>query len=110
MKLIYLAGKYSGDVDANIAEARRWAVKLWEAGYAVICPHLNTAHMEIDCKAQYEDYLRGDFMMIERCDAIFLLPNWQDSSGATREREHAIANGIHVEDLSQQGWQMWASL
>ena len=94
--LIYIAGKYSGDVNANIAEARKWAIKLWEAGHAVICPHLNTAHMEIDCKATYEDFLRGDFVMIARCDAVFMLPGWEQSDGAKQEHKHAWTNGIPV--------------
>jgi hypothetical protein len=68
--LLYVAGKYTGDVDANIAAARKVAVELWERGHAVICPHLNTAHMEQDCKVDYDAYLLGDFNMISRCDAI----------------------------------------
>jgi hypothetical protein len=88
--IIYTAGKYSGDVDANIAVARVYAIKLWEAGHVVICPHLNTAHMEKDSKVAYQAFLIGDCEIISRCDAVFMLPGWQDSEGARRERNHAI--------------------
>lgn len=94
--LIYLAGKYSGDIDGNIAAARKIAVQLWEDGYYVICPHLNTAHFETDCEVDYETYLRGDFAIIERVDAVVLLPGWKDSKGAVREREHAQKHSVPV--------------
>jgi len=94
--IIYVVGKYSGDTEKNIAEARRWAIKLWEAGHAVICPHLNTAHMEKDCKASYEDYLNGDMKIISRCDAVFMLPNWEDSKGASQEYDYADRHKIPV--------------
>ena len=94
--LIYTAGPYSGDIDANIAEARKWAILLWEAGHAVVCPHLNTAHMDKDCKASYEDYIAGDLKMVARCDAIFMLPNWEQSKGAKIEHAYALAHDIPV--------------
>ena len=94
--IIYTAGPYSGDVDKNIAEARKWAIKLWEGGHAVICPHLNTAHMEKDCKASYEDYIAGDLKMVARCDAIFMLPGWEESKGAQIEHDYAKEQGIPI--------------
>lgn len=94
--LIYVAGKYTGDVSANIAEARKVAISLWEKGHAVICPHLNSAHMEEDCKAGYETYMQGDFNMISRCDALVMVSNWQDSAGAIREHEYALSLDIPV--------------
>ena len=94
--LVYVAGKYGGDVDSNIAHARSVSRLLWEKGHAVITPHLNTAHFEIDCRAGYEDYLRGDFQMIARCDAIVMLDGWEDSNGATREKQYADQLSIPV--------------
>lgn len=92
--LIYLAGKYSGDVVENIEKARAVAVECWEKGYAVICPHLNTAHMELDCKCTWEDYLSGDFEMIRKCDAIVMLEGWTGSKGAVAE--HKLAKEINL--------------
>lgn len=94
--LIYVAGKYSGDVDANIAEARKVAIALWEKGHAVICPQLNSAHMEKDCKVDYETYMAGDFNMISRCDALVMIDNWKDSAGAKREHEYALCLGMPI--------------
>lgn len=94
--IIYLAGKYTGDIDANIAAARKVAIELWEKGYTVICPHLNCAHFEQDCKCEYYEYLQGDFEIIERCDAVVMLPGWHDSVGSKREFEHAILYDVEV--------------
>jgi hypothetical protein len=94
--LIYISGKYSGDVAGNIAEARRYAIKLWEKGYAVICPHLNTAHFEEDCNCQYEDYIEADVRILANCDMIFMLPDWQSSKGACIEHEFASQNNIEI--------------
>jgi uncharacterized protein DUF4406 len=94
--LIYVAGKYSGDIDANIAAARQVAIALWEKGHAVICPHLNSAHMEQDCKATWQDYLDGDMNMVSRCDALVMLEGWQDSKGANMEHEYATSLGMPI--------------
>ena len=94
--VVYLAGKYSGDIDANIAAARKVAIDLWERGYAVICPHLNTAHFEVDCKATYDDYITGDLHIISRCDVVVMLPGWKDSKGANLEHAHATEMGIPI--------------
>jgi nucleoside 2-deoxyribosyltransferase len=94
--LIYLAGKYSGNVEENIANARKIAIELWEAGYYVICPHLNTARFETDCRCTYENYMRGDMEMLARCDAVVMLPEWEGSMGAVRERGRANDCGIPV--------------
>lgn len=87
--LIYVAGKYSGEVDTNIAEARKVALALWDAGHAVICPHLNTAHFEQDCRATYEQYLEGDLNMVARVDALVMVPGWEESKGARGEHDYA---------------------
>jgi hypothetical protein len=94
--LIYIAGKYSGDVDNNIQTARSVAVKLWELGHAVICPHLNSAHMEDDCAATWQDYLDGDFNMIARVDALVMVEGWEDSKGANQEHAYALELGIPI--------------
>ena len=107
MKVIYIAGPYAdktntngtGNIkgsEVNIAQARRIAIHLWESGYAVICPHLNTAYFESDCRLTHEGYLKGDFAIIAKCDAVVMTPDWEDSRGATMEYEHALSLGIPV--------------
>lgn len=98
--IIYISGKYTDDtqekIDANIALARKHAIRLWEAGYTVICPHLNTANFEKDCSIKWEDYIRGDLQIVSRCDAVVMLCNMNNSQGALMERTVAIEKGIPV--------------
>ncbi len=95
--IVYTAGRYTGDIDANIALARKVAMELWQCGFTVICPHLNTAHFEQDCKTlDWQDYMNGDLEMIERVDALVMLPGWEDSKGAVMEKAHADVRRIPV--------------
>lgn len=100
MIVVYLAGPYSanehGSISENIIKARKIAIEMWEQGYAVICPHLNTAHFEVDCQCDYEDYMRGDFAIIHKVDAVVMIPGWQDSKGAVMERNLALRLGKEV--------------
>lgn len=86
----------SATIDENIEKARRVGIQLWELGHAPLVPHLNTAHMEKDCKIGHADYLRGDFQMIARCDGIVMLEGWEDSKGATMEHEYAKSLGMFI--------------
>jgi hypothetical protein len=63
-------------------------------GYAVICPHKNTAYF--GGAASDEVWLRGDIVMLRRCDAVYCLPRWRDSSGARGEVDDAKQHGIPV--------------
>lgn len=95
--LLYVAGKYTGDVDTNIDTARYVAETLWQLGHAVICPHLNTAHFEDTIPdVSWETYLAGDFNMISRCDGLVMVPNWKESKGAKMEHEYALSLDIPI--------------
>jgi len=94
--LVYVSGKYTGDVDANIGAARAVAIRLWEMGHAVLCPHLNTQHFEIDCQVTYDQYIEGDLNMVARCDAMVMVNGWEASKGAKIEKEYAEKLGIPI--------------
>ena len=107
MKLIYVAGPYLGKCDwetyLNIHEARLAAHKLWEEGWAVICPHSNTAFFggvgeqdKDNPNGDWRKWVEGDLEMVRRCDAIYMLPAWVRSKGAKLELEEALKCGIQV--------------
>lgn len=98
-KLIYVAGKYTDPrgsyyVEQNIRWAEDIARQLWQMGAGVICPHTNTRHF--DGAATWEQFMAGDLVMVERCDALVMVPNWLDSKGARMEADHAFANRVRV--------------
>jgi len=102
--LVYVAGKYANGgqenrkkaITQNIQIAKEAAVKIWQMGAAVVCPHTNTAHFDEICEITHEQYLEGDFRIIDGCDIVYLLPNWVDSAGAKEEKEYSHANDIPV--------------
>ena len=104
MKLVYVAGPYRGksrnklinklQVIRNIIEARMVARDLWKQGYAVICPHSNTALF--DGSVPDETVLKGDIEILSKCDLVVLIKNWYKSSGTKDEIEFAKYVGISV--------------
>lgn len=91
MKVAYIAGPYRsttiGGILANIEAARAVALKYWKLGYAVICPHLNTALFDGACPDS--TWLEGDIEIMARCDVVVMMKNWRASSGARAEHERA---------------------
>ena len=95
MRVIYVSGAYRGDVAANIEHARQAAIRLWQAGdYAVLTPHLNSAHMESLCDEGM--FLAGDLELLARCDAIFMLNNYKSSLGGLKELALAKRLGLEI--------------
>jgi nucleoside 2-deoxyribosyltransferase len=97
MKLIYIAGPYTGkdriEVEQNILNARRAMCRLIEQGWAVICPHGNSAHLD-----QYppEYWYAADIEMLKRCDAVFVLTGYSNSKGTLNEILIASAGNIPI--------------
>ena len=94
MKLVFISGKYRSDVDTNIENAKRASIELWKQGYAVICPHLNTAHFDGLCPD--EVWLEGDLEILKRCDVIYMLKGWEKSTGAVAEYRLAYKLGKEI--------------
>ncbi len=98
MKLVYIAGPYRAKtingIHENIERARKVALKYWKMGYAVICPHMNSAL--IDGHISDEHILEADRLILRMCDAIVMMKNWRKSEGATHERAVAMNNNLEV--------------
>ena len=98
MKVVYVAGPYRASTEygikTNIRNAEELAIKVWQAGAACICPHLNSAFLG----GVIEDngWLRGDLEIIRRCDALLLVPNWENSVGTRGEVDLAKSIGLPV--------------
>jgi len=103
MKVIYIAGKYRANsewgLEENLRHAEDAAIRLWREGWAVICPHKNTAHFGGACPDDY--WLKGDLEIVSRCDAIYMLNNWTHSKGAIKEYE--LAERLGKEIIFEEG-------
>ena len=98
MKLAFISGPYRPSngktVLENIRHAEKYAIKYWRLGYAVICPHLNTAFFTGLCPD--ETWLKGDLEILKRCDVIVMIPGSMESHGACAELDIALESGIQV--------------
>lgn len=104
MKLIYIAGKYRSDTHygkyLNIRHAEEVAIKLWREGWAVLCPHLNTALFDdVYSDVEGKVWLAGGLEMLTRCDAIYLLKGWEESEGT--RAEYTLAEELGLELLHE---------
>jgi len=93
IEILFIAGAYKSDdpneIKQNIQLAEQHSIELWNRGYKVFSPHLNTCNFEVKAKAEEEAYKEFDMRMLQCCDAVFALPNWQSSTGAKAEIEEA---------------------
>ena len=99
--VIYVSGPYTSsvaeEIDQNIHEALMTARNIWNMGFVGLCPHANTYHFERYApELTWEDYIKRDLELLRRCDGIFMMPKWEMSRGAIREKEYAEDLGLPV--------------
>jgi Domain of unknown function (DUF4406) len=109
-KVVYIAGPYRAPTEwgvyQNIRKAEEAAIELWHMGAAVICPHKNTAFFG---GAAHDDvWLEGDRAILRRCDAVYCIEGWENSTGAKCEIELATQLGIPI-FYTKEEFQEWLS-
>lgn len=84
---IYISGPITGKPDLNREAFARALALIHAAGHEPVNPH----HINADLgeNAPWEEYLKRDIAELVTCDAIMLLPGWQDSKGARLENKIA---------------------
>ena len=102
MKVIYVAGPYRADshygIQINIAAAAETAIRCWKKGWVAICSHLNVAHFYtyFDDRFGEAQIMGGDLELLSRCDAIVMIPGWEQSEGAKMEHDEAKKLGKQI--------------
>lgn len=105
---VYLSGPITAvggrTVEQNVVAAAGVYWQLLTAGIPAFCPHLSGA-FPTAFTIDYETWIAYDFAVIDRCTHMLMLPHWQSSTGAVRERKYAVAKSLpvaeSVEDLLQ---------
>lgn len=89
-KRVYLSGPMTGIADNNFPAFHEWAASLRADGYVVVSP------AEIPEAGSWELCLRADLRELCSCDAIALMPGWENSKGANLELHVAHRLGMEV--------------
>jgi len=89
--VVYVAGAYTAATayqrEENIRRAERIALRLHCAGAAVLCVH--TMSRFFWGSAPEATWIESGLDLLERCDAVCVVPEWEKSPGSCREVEHA---------------------
>lgn len=88
--VVYIAGPMTGKPELNFPAFERAAASLRASGYEVISPH----EVNPDKGMPWAACMRRDIPELCKCDAIALLPGWEESKGARLEMSIAQALGM----------------
>ena len=94
---IYIAGPMTGMPEHNFPAFHSAAQRLRRAGWDVVNPAENFSGRTDLPRA---DYMRADVAALVECDAIALLPGWEDSRGAKVEYLLAREMGLKTIDVA----------
>jgi len=99
MKIAYVCGPYRADTIVgtgdNIQRAKEAAKVLWKSGYAVLCPHMNSAML--DGLVPDKQFLAAGLRMLEVSDVVFVLDKWSGSKGSVAEVKRAKKKKIKID-------------
>ena len=92
-RIVYISGKISGLADKNAPAFEAAEKMLTERGYKTINPlKLYPDGIELS----WEHYMRNDIKVLMDCHMVAVLPDWEQSRGATIEVHLALDLGIPV--------------
>ena len=88
---IYISGAITGTDDymERFAKAEK---ELTEQGYSVVNPAKVNAQLPED--TTYEEYMKMSILMLDMCDAIYMMNGWDKSKGACIEYGYAMAKNL----------------
>lgn len=90
---VYISGAITGTHDFMHRFAKAEA-ELKSQGYSVINPAAVNSRLPSD--TTYEEYMKMSLIMLDMCDAIYILKGWKKSCGANREYGYALAKDYVV--------------
>ncbi len=107
MRLVYIAGPFRGPnawvVAQHVRVAEEYGMLVAECGCMPVIPHANTAHF--DGTMTDEFWLAGTIALLRKCDAILMIPGWQNSTGAREEMRVADEIGLPIYKWADPHWE-----
>ena len=85
---VYISGPVTG-TDDYVERFQKAEDELYGQGFIPVNPAAVNAMLPEE--TAYEEYMKVSLVLLDMCDAIYLLEGWQDSRGANREYGYALA-------------------
>ena len=99
MVRVYMAGAISGanplETFRNIDRGTAWSAEVLSQGFAVYSPFIDPGLVGRATLSMEQVYAMS-LEWLKVCDAVFLVPGWEDSKGTLREVEVARSLGISI--------------
>jgi len=101
MKVVYIAGPFTAptphEIEYNIRDAEYVGLEVAALGMSALVPHSvgRFAVGTFDEAYWYE----ATMAQLRKCDAVMMVPGWEESIGAKQERDEAIALNIPVFEI-----------
>jgi len=93
-KKIYVAGKITGlPYDEVVKKFKDAQIKLEKQGFEVFNPIEISPFVE---GKTWDEYMAELLPIVETCDLIYMLEDWEDSRGAKDERQRAIEKNLVI--------------
>jgi hypothetical protein len=97
VKRIYVSGPMTGMPGLNFPAFNAAAAALRGRGFEAV----NPVEINPDHDAPWQQCLRQDIKALCDCDAVALLPGWQNSNGAQLELHLAHRLGLKIDTLDR---------
>lgn len=102
MKLVYIAGRFRGPSNATIQQnidVASWArAPIAAEGHFPICVHVaeGLAMHDLHQENNGQWWIDATLEVLRRCDAVVVVPGWQESVGTQGEINEALRLGLPV--------------
>ena len=92
---VYISGPITGtdDWEARFAKAEDDLLIADQDNIVINPARVATA---LPMELTHAEYMGIDLVMLDLCDAIYMLKGWEKSEGAKEELAFALANNIHI--------------
>ena len=100
-KKVYISGPITGTKD-YMSRFSTAHLSLARQGYSVVNPAMVNAMLPED--TTHKEYMDMSFVMLDMCDTIYMLDNWEQSKGACMEFERAVNNGLNIIYQTMPEW------
>lgn len=95
---IYLSGAITGtkDHEKRFQQAEEEVRKQFPEAEIINMASVTRPLNRTAKSLEHKDYMAMSFLLLGKCDAIYMIPGWEQSRGANQEYGYAVAKGMKI--------------